>query len=130
VSAIEAAMFGTLGRDGEAKTSKTGKLYLCLNIRVGDGDTAQWVSATVFDAKAIELADKMLKGASVYLEGRISLDEWVGLDERHGLSMMSGRCRLAQIGRNKSKPERDKPDTARAALGSTDADLNADVVPF
>jgi hypothetical protein len=41
-SMIEAAFFGALGRDGELKTSKNGKPYLRLNIRVGDGDTAQW----------------------------------------------------------------------------------------
>lgn len=45
MSGIEAAMFGALGRDAEAKTSKSGKNYLRLNIRVGDGDAAQWVNA-------------------------------------------------------------------------------------
>ena len=36
MSGIEAAMFGALGRDAEAKTSKTGKPYLRLNVRVGE----------------------------------------------------------------------------------------------
>ena len=96
-------MFGALGRDAEAKTSKTGKPYLRVNVRVGDGDTAQWVNATVFDTKAIEVVDKLVKGARVYLEGRIALDEWAGQDgvKRHGLSVMSWHCRLAQIGRNR-----------------------------
>ena len=103
MSGIEAAFFGALGRDAELKTSHAGKPYLRLNVRVGDGDAVQWVNVTCFDEKAIAVADKMLKGASTYVEGRLSLDEWTGKDgtKRHGLSVMSWHCRLAQIGRNK-----------------------------
>lgn len=113
MSGIEAAMFGALGRDAEAKTSKSGKNYLRLNIRVGDGDAAQWVNATVFDTAAIDVADRLVKGAKVYLEGRVTLDEWSGQDgaKRHGLSVMSWHCRLAQVGRNRA-PKHDKPEPA------------------
>jgi hypothetical protein len=41
MSGIEAAFFGSLGRDAEAKTSKNGKPYLRMNVSVGDGDAAQ-----------------------------------------------------------------------------------------
>jgi single-stranded DNA-binding protein len=128
MSAIEAAFFGALGRDADSKVSGSGKSYLRLNVRVGDGEAVQWVNATVFDAKAIEAADKLVKGSRVYLEGRLSLDEWTGQDgaKRHGLSMMSWHCRLAQIGRNKSKPVRDKAAPSDAAA---DTDLD-DSIPF
>ena len=108
MAGIEAAFFGTLGRDAEAKTSKAGKTYLKLNVRVGEGDTPQWISVMAFDQEAIAAADRMLKGAKVYIEGRLSLDEWTGADgaKRHGLSVMSFHCRLAAIGRNKAKRER------------------------
>jgi single-stranded DNA-binding protein len=131
MSGIEAAMFGALGRDAEAKTSKTGKPYLRLNVRVGDGDAAQWVNATVFDTKAIEVVDKLVKGSSVYLEGRLALDEWSGQDgvKRHGLSLISWHCRLAQIGRNRPKRESNKPARDPASAGRTDTDLNDDI-PF
>src|SRR5712671_1844411 len=87
MSGIEAAFFGALSRDAEAKTSKAGKAYLRLNIRVGDGDGAQWVSTMVFDQNAIDAADKLLKGARVYVEGSLSVTEWDGQDgaKRHGL---------------------------------------------
>jgi single-stranded DNA-binding protein len=122
MSGIEAAFFGALGRDAESKTSKNGKPYLRLNIRVGDGDVAQWVNATVFDASAIAAADRLLKGARVYCEGRITLDEWTAQDgtPRHGLSIMSWHCRLSQIGRN--KPVRDP-----ASASSTANDLNDEI---
>jgi single-stranded DNA-binding protein len=105
MSGIEAAFFGALGRDAEAKTSKAGKAYLRLNVRVGDGDGVQWVSVMAFDQNAIDAADKLLKGARVYVEGSLSVTEWSGQDggKRHGLSMMSWHCRLSQIGRNRPK---------------------------
>ena len=77
---IECAFFGVLGRDGEAKTSKAGKPYLRLNVRVGDGNSAVWVGVTAFDTKAIEAAAKMVQGARVYCEGSLRLDEWKAQD--------------------------------------------------
>jgi single-stranded DNA-binding protein len=127
---IECALFGTLGRDGELKTSKTGKQYLRLNVRVGDGDAAQWVSAMVFGDDVAELAQKLTKGCRVYLEGSIKLDEWTAQDgsKRHGLSVMSWHCRLAAIGQNKPKRERDdkKPSTPAPAVGG----FYNDEIPF
>jgi single-stranded DNA-binding protein len=102
MSGIEAAFFGSLGRDAERKTSKTGKSNLRLNVRVGDGDTAQWVGVTAFDERAIEIADKRMKGARVYGEGRLSDETGQDGAKRHGISVMSWHCRLSQIGRNKS----------------------------
>jgi hypothetical protein len=47
---IEVALFGTLGRNAESKVSKSGKPYLRLNVRVGDGDSLQWVNGPVSGA--------------------------------------------------------------------------------
>jgi single-stranded DNA-binding protein len=109
MSGIEAAFFGSLGRDAEGKTSKSGKPYLRLNVRVGDNDDAQWVSVMAFDEKAISVAERFVKGARLYVEGRLSINEWAGPDgaKRHGLSVMSWHCRLSQIGRNKPRRERE-----------------------
>jgi single-stranded DNA-binding protein len=132
--AIEAAFFGTLGRDAEAKTSKAGKPYLRLNIRVGDGDALQWVNCTSFDSEAVAAAERLVKGAKVYVEGRLTLDEWTSNDgtQRHGLSVMSFHTRIAQIGRNKP-PKRDDDDASTApsqgAQRSHANDLN-DAIPF
>jgi len=64
---IEAALFGTLSRDCERKTSKNGKPYLRLNVACSEGETTTWVSAMVFDERAIAVADRLLKGSRVYL---------------------------------------------------------------
>jgi len=117
---IEAALFGTLGRDAERKTSKTGKPYLRLNVAVSEGETTTWVSAMVFDGRAIAVADGLVKGARVYLEGKLSLNEWTANDgaTRTGLNIMSWHCRLAQIGRAKVKSEKPKPALQSAAAVS------------
>jgi single-stranded DNA-binding protein len=104
---IETAFFGAIASATEVKTSKAGKQYLRLNVRVENGATAQFINTMVFDPDAIAVADQMVKGARVYIEGKLSLDEWTAQDgsKRHGLSVMSWHSRLSQIGRNKPKRE-------------------------
>jgi single-stranded DNA-binding protein len=137
---IEGALFGTLGKDAEIKTSAAGKPYLRLNIRTGDGDAAQWISAMCFDADAIAQAGRLRKGAAVYIEGTLKLDEWTGQDgaARHGLSLMSWHCRLSQIGRNRPRRARSgaSPDasvedrTGRARAAASDyAPIGAEARP-
>jgi len=137
MSGIEAAFFGALGRDCESKTSKAGKPYLRLNVRVGDDrDNAQWVSVLAFDQRAFEQAAKFIKGARVYVEGRLSCDEWTNAEgvKRFGLSVMSWHCRLSEIGRNKSKraaASGDKEQPApKAAAGRAGNDFHDDEIPF
>jgi len=117
---IEAALFGNLGRDVERKTSKNGRPYLRLNVACGEGDATQWVAAMVFDERAIAVADKLVKGARVYLEGKLALNEWTASDGtmRTGLSVMSWHCRLSQIGRAKVKSEKPNPAPRSAATGA------------
>jgi single-stranded DNA-binding protein len=105
MAGIEAAFFGSLARDAELKTSKSGKQYVRINVRVENGETAQFINVMAFDADAVAVADRLVKGARVYCEGRLSLDEWTGQDgqKRTGLSCMSFRCRLSQIGRNRPR---------------------------
>lgn len=105
---IEAALFGTLGRDAELKTSAKGKRYVRANIAVSEGEATTWVNAMIFDTAAIDDSAKFVKGARIYLEGRLQFSEWTDRDgkQRHGLSIMSWHCRLSQIGRAKPKPER------------------------
>jgi single-strand DNA-binding protein len=127
---IECAFFGTLGRDAEAKTSKSGKEYLRLNVRVGDGDAAQWINVTSFDASAIAAVGSLVKGMRVYVEGSLKLDKWTGQDgaERHGLSCLSRHTRIPAIGRHKPKREHNGEDTPASA--PTPSSFHSDEIPF
>ena len=114
MSGIEYAFLGTLGQEAEPKISKSGRSYLRFSMRVGDGNSAQWLSVLAFDPEAIVIADRFVRGACVYVEGRLSTNEWTGQDgeKRLGLSVMSWHCRLAQIGRQKVKSGATKASVA------------------
>ena len=100
MSGIETAFFGALAADAEQKVSKADRRYLRFRVRVGDGE-------------------QMTKGARVYVEGRLEISEWTGQDgaKRHGLSCMSWHTRLSQIGRQKSKRERERDNGTKKHSG-------------
>lgn len=127
---IESAFFGTLTRDAEVKISKSGKQYARMNIRVDNGDSAQFINTTVFDTDAIAEADKLKKDARVYVEGRLTLDQWTAQDgsKRTGLSATVWHCRLSQIGRNKPKSEKQNGPQATGSAPKA-APFN-DTIPF
>jgi single-strand DNA-binding protein len=131
---FEAAFLGTLGRDAESKTSKAGKSYLRLNIRTGDGDAATWINVTSFDPEAIENARRFVRGAGIYIEGRVSLDEWTGADgnKRTGLSCVPWYSRLSQIGRNKPRKSAERPASRSLELtgGTSGGASFDDTIPF
>jgi single-stranded DNA-binding protein len=93
------------------------------------------VSVLAFDPRAIEQADKFVKGARVYVEGKLSADEWSNAEgvKRFGLSIMSWHTRLAQIGRNRPKRNGDAKPPAQdksAAVGRAGNDFYNDDIPF
>ena len=73
---------------------------------------------------------KLVKGARVYLEGRLQLSEWTDRDgkPRHGLSIMSWHCRLSRIGRN--KPDRNKKEREFGSVSGNDSAELDDEIPF
>src|SRR5262249_19635512 len=118
--------------DAEQKISKAGKPYLRFRVRVGDGEGAQWLAVMSFDADAVAVAHKMVKGARVYVEGRLSLDEWTANDgtARHGLSVMSWHTRLAPIGRTKPSKPKTPPSSRSPALAPAEPGFHDDPLPF
>jgi single-strand DNA-binding protein len=104
MSAIEVAFLGTIVKVSPAKTSATGKRYQRLSFRVGDGDAVQWINATIFGDLIDEVEEHAVKGASLYVEGRLTLDNWTAPDgtPRSGLSVAAWRCRPPEIGRRKA----------------------------
>jgi single-stranded DNA-binding protein len=121
---IECAFLGTLSRDAEVKVSKAGKEYLSMNMRVSDGDGAQWIWVRLFGECATDLMSKaLLKGTAVYIEGSLRHDQWEGADgtKRTGLSCMSWFARPAAIGDRKPRRERtSKPKPAAQKAPAND----------
>ena len=104
---IDCAFYGSLGRDPEQKTSQNGRTYLRLNIRVGMGDAAQWVSVLAFNDVDI-LAARLRKDSRVYIEGTVSASGWLDKDNqaRANLQVLTSHCiETHRIGQN--RPPRD-----------------------
>jgi single-stranded DNA-binding protein len=134
VSGIDAAFMATIHR-AEAKTSASGKPYLRINARVGEGDAVTWVNVLAFDPEAIAAVNRFVKDARIYVEGRLSLSEWTNSagEKRYGLSVMSFHCRLARIGRNRpKKQEQAGPERApaRPKLAASENSFYSDEIPL
>jgi single-stranded DNA-binding protein len=121
---IECALFGALTRDADHRTSKNGKPFTLLNVVVGDGDGRQFVSVIVF-ADAATATARLEKGARVYCEGKIEINEWTGADgnRRSGLKCLSFHTmEVSKIGRRRDrKPAKDEAAAEHAeAHGGND----------
>jgi single stranded DNA-binding protein len=101
---IETAFIGRLGQDPELKTSAAGKTWTRLNLAVGLGEDAQWVSVATFGKVAERLCATLHKGDKLYVEGILRLTEWTGRDgeKRTGLSVAAWKAdKLGAIGRKR-----------------------------
>jgi single-stranded DNA-binding protein len=129
MTGIECALFGTLTRDADCRTSKAGKPFTLLNVVVGDGDARQFVSVIVFGDSAVTVA-RLEKGRRVYIEGRVEVSEWTGQDgvKRSGLKVTSFHAiEVFKIGRRRER-KNDDGKTAKSAPASND--FHSDEIPF
>ena len=70
--------------------TSTGRAVLNFSVAVlenrpgGDGAALQWVRIAAWEELAEDLAERLQKGDEVYVEGRLSLNTWLGRDgEQH-----------------------------------------------
>jgi single-strand DNA-binding protein len=111
MNTIECAFTGRVGTEPELKTSAAGKPWLRFSVAVGADDSIQWVQVACFGDRAQALAESLLKGDRVYVEGNIRLNEWTTQagEKRAGLSVAAWKVeKLGQIGRN--RPPKSKDD--------------------
>lgn len=113
---IEAAFFGSLARDVELKTAKSGKPWASLLVMVDTGEeNTQLVQTAVFAETAEKLAGAA-KGTRVYCEGVLSLNQWNDKttgEVKHGLSCAAFKCERvgsSSIGRNGPKAAKHEQD--------------------
>ena len=105
---IHCAFAGVISKQPELKTSKAGKAWCAVNMRIGEGETVQWAQVAVFGESA-ELAASLEKGDHLYVEGTLQLRTWKtdAGEQRAGLNIAARRVEvLGQIGRPRpSRPE-------------------------
>jgi single-stranded DNA-binding protein len=109
---ILCAFTGVLTADANKRTSKAGKDWASLNVRVGHGEQTQWASVAVFGDDAAGVAD-LKAGSAVFVEGRIELRKWknhAGHDMA-GLNVGASLCRPIDL--------KQKPQTGRERAGQS-----------
>jgi single-strand DNA-binding protein len=139
MNGIQTAFEGTLGQDAELKFVKGGELpMVAFSVAVSEeGNSSQWVRVALFGEQAEELAHRLVKGAKVYCEGKLSLTTWQGKDgQQHtGLNASARLVQpLGQIGRSRPRKPRvmKKPGatTRRPPLERAAVDEFNDPIPF
>lgn len=131
---IETAFTGTVGRDAQLRTAKSGREWLSFSVVVGEEPDQQWVQVSAFFGHIGELAPQLAASTRVYVEGKIKLRSWDGPDgPRSGLSVVASVIQpLGLIGAKCPKKPR-SPKSEKPA--KTKADVNAplpfdDPIPF
>jgi single-strand DNA-binding protein len=137
MNSIEVACVGRVGRDAELKTSQSGKPWARVSVGVGKDDSTQWIAFTIFGEMAVDMASRLTKGASVYVEGReLRIDSYTTQagEQRHGLKAVATKIEVVgagAIGHNKAPrqraPEGDAPAPSSTGGGGFGRD---EVIPF
>jgi single-stranded DNA-binding protein len=132
---IEVAFEGRLGRDAQLRTSSAGREWLSLSVIVGEEGDEQWVSVASWSHTIAELGPVLVKGAQVYIEGKVKLRTWQGPEGmQSGLSVSASLVQpLALIGNR--KPKRPRAEKTRATSAAKRTDPNSpipfnDALPF
>lgn len=131
---IEVAFVGTLGRNAELRTAKSGREWLSFATVVGEEPEQQWVQVAAFFGHIGELFGQLTAATEVYVEGKIKLRSWEGPDgPRTGLGVVASVIQpLGLIGQKRPR----KPRSAKnETLAKAKADVNAplpfdDPIPF
>jgi len=103
---ITCAFMGRVGQDAELRFTASGTPLVNVSVLVQDSKAAdgagQWVRVGHFGDDAEDLVPRIVKGAEVYVEGRLKLNTWQASDgtPRSGLNVTVWRLEpIGQIGR-------------------------------
>jgi len=107
---------------------------LRVNVRVGDGDTAQWINATVRSTQRNRCHKQLCDGRGLP-RGPLTLDEWSGQTrKRHGLSIIHGIAasrRSVASAQTRERPVAPDPASANSTetISTTTSRLAAPCTP-
>jgi single stranded DNA-binding protein len=132
VTGIEACFVGRLGRDAEFRMVKGGSMpMLACTVAVdqqhqGEDNPATWVRCVAFNDLAEQMADRLVKGVRVYVEGRLEVSLWQpddGRAPRVNIQVVANVLQpIGQIGRSRPRQTRN----AERGQGTWDRSRDAD----
>ena len=136
-------LVGNLGRDPELRYTPQGtpvcSFSMATNERRKDKagemqDQTTWFKVTLWGRQAETASQYLTKGKSVYIEGRLRVEEWTDRDgkPRHTLEVNATDMQFIGGGRGEGEPPMER--AAAAGGGATEhsepADVADDDIPF
>jgi single-stranded DNA-binding protein len=96
---------GTLTRDPDQRTSKSGKTFVTAQLRTPTEEESVLISVICFDAAACSNLERLRKGDAVAITGRAKPTMWEKNGEQHhGLSVVaSGVLTAYEAGKRRGK---------------------------
>jgi single stranded DNA-binding protein len=118
---IICAFTGRLARDAELKRVRGGELpllsFTCAVEQQGEGQHTTWCRVAVFGPPGEALAGQLEKGDWVYVEGRLTLEQFTGRDGKPKavLNVVASLVQpLGQIGRRRPREAKPRPEPTHA----------------
>jgi single-strand DNA-binding protein len=103
---LHVGFIGRTGADAELRWTQNRTALVNVSVLVQDNKAAdgqgQWVRVGHFGQDAEDLVQQLVKGADVYVEGRLKLNTWQASDgtQRSGLNVTAWKLEpIGQIGR-------------------------------
>jgi single-strand DNA-binding protein len=132
-------LVGNLGRDGELRATPQGKQVLSTSLAVEDPSKkdergrpgTEWYRIKIWGRQAETLAPHLLKGKSILVEGRLSIQTWTDREGHNRFTPEVSADRVVLLGSpggHAGGPPRETP--AVDELDQAPSDINADDIPF
>ena len=140
---------GNLGRDPEMKFTPQGTAVCTFSVATNERrknnageqqDVTTWFRVTVWGRQAETVSKYLSKGRSVYVEGRLQVDEWTDKQGKTRFTLEVNATDVQFIGGGEREgiptriqPERESARGASAGAGGSraqPADLDDDSIPF
>lgn len=102
---------GTLYRDPERRTAKTGRPFWTATVKTKDGDATQWVKVCVFSETASAELMRLKDGDACSVQGRFEVATY----ERDGKTEIRLTCIADAVLALRAPPKQRKPKAAPAA---------------
>jgi single-strand DNA-binding protein len=132
-------LVGNLGRDGELRATPQGKQVLSTSLAVEDPSKkddrgrpgTEWYRIKVWGRQAETLSPHLLKGKSILVEGRLSIQTWTDREGHNRFTPEVSADRIVLLGSpgGQSSGASREPHVVDE-LDQAPADINADDIPF
>ena len=139
-SYVKVILIGNLGRDAELRATPTGKQVATVSLAISDLSKkddrgrpgTEWYRIKIWGKQAESCGEYLDKGKQIYVEGRLSIQEWTSREgeKRYTPEVSADRVQLLGSGGMSAAaaaPDRDAPAVDELEQAQ---DINADDIPF